>query len=242
MNTPNEIVKELNGLLSEGVKLQVDEKYDLATLALNYESWYTRALSVVSQIIPERCADFISAYKLERRKEILYSTYCISDFLLGIVVSRHGEPLFDTKQAYQAKLLRQFSIVKAALDAAPSVLRDIRTVIRAEIFDNDIEAAKELARKRYLRSSGMICGVVLEGHLKSIAERRSINLRKKNPTLSDLNDALKNEGAYDTPMWRFIQRLSDIRNLCGHSKEREPSTDEVDDLVRGTEKVIKEVF
>lgn len=239
-----DVVNELMDLLDEGAKLQVtDEKNkDLSKLAMNYESWYTRARSAVNAVIPERLEDFDSAYKVKARKEVQYDTYTISDYLLGLVVRSYGKPAFDTDQAYQVKLLRQLSIIKAAMDAAPSTLHDIKSVLRAELFDNDIDSARDLFKKKHLRSSGVICGVVLEAHLKSIADKHKIKFRKKSLTISDLNDALKNEGVFETPMWRFIQRLGDIRNYCGHSKEREPSKDEVEDLIRGTEKVIKEVF
>ncbi len=60
--------------------------------------------------------------------------------------------------------------------------------------------------------------------------------------IGDLDEALKNAGILDVPDWRFIQRLGDIRNLCVHSKQREPTTDEVDELIRGTEKMIKTLF
>jgi hypothetical protein len=56
-----------------------------------------------------------------------------------------------------------------------------------------------------------------------------------------LNEELKSHAAYDVPMWRLIQRLADIRNLCGHSKDREPTRSEVDDLIAGVEKVTKEL-
>jgi hypothetical protein len=44
------------------------------------------------------------------------------------------------------------------------------------------------------------------------------------------------------PQWRFIQHLGDIRNLCDHAKEREPTKEEIEDLVAGTEKVLKTIF
>jgi hypothetical protein len=44
------------------------------------------------------------------------------------------------------------------------------------------------------------------------------------------------------PTWRLIQRLGDIRNLSAHSKEREPTKDEIEDMIRGCEKLIAEVF
>jgi hypothetical protein len=87
----------------------------------------------------------------------------------------------------------------------------------------------------------MICGVILETHLKSCCDAHGIKVNKKDPGIGDLNEFLKVAGLYDIPTWRLIQRLADIRNLCGHRKDRDPLPDEVQDLVSGTEKVIKEI-
>lgn len=243
MSRTQEILDGIHALLKEGTKLQLSERQtsDLGKLGVEYESWYTRALAVVSQVTPERLDDFKEAYRPERRKEITYDTYAINDFLLGLVIKRGGQAAFDTEQAYSAKLVRQLSILKAAVDIAPSALRDIRTVLRAELADSDIEAAKELVKSRHLRSAGVVCGVLLEAHLGTIASRHGIKFRKKHPTISDFNDALKDK-VYDTPMWRLIQRLGDIRNLCVHARDREPTRDEVNDLIAGTEKITKEVY
>lgn len=50
------------------------------------------------------------------------------------------------------------------------------------------------------------------------------------------------EKVYDIVNWRFIQHLGDIRNLCDHNKDREPTKEEVEELINGTEKVIKTIF
>lgn len=243
MSRTQDILNAIVALLKEGIKLQFSQREDkdLGKLVPQYESWYTKALAVVSQVAPDRLSDFKEAYKLERRKEVRYDTYTISDYLIGLVVKWRGEPTFNTDQAYSAKLVRQISILQAAAEIAPSVLRDIRTVLRAEVMDDDTEAAKELVKSGHLRSAGVVCGVVLEVHLKSVASRHSIKFRKKHPTISDFNDALKDK-VYDIPTWRFIQRLADIRNLCAHAKDREPTRDEVNDLIAGTEKITKEVY
>ena len=56
------------------------------------------------------------------------------------------------------------------------------------------------------------------------------------------NDALKEGGVIDIPQWRFIQRLGDLRNLCDHNKDREPTKDEVAELIDGVDKLTKTVF
>ncbi len=244
MSAVEKIITELDSLLNRGTKLLIDHKKggSAVELRVEYEAWYTIALSFIRQIVPERLADFQNAYKLDKRKDITVRTYTIADYLTGLIINRAGSPVFDTHSVYQMKLLGQVAILKAAAETATSVLRNVQTVLRAELFDDDLEAAGDLVKKGHLRSAGVISGVVLEGHLKSVAARRSMKFTKKNLTISDLNDGLRNGAVYDVPMWRFIQRLGDIRNFCGHSGERDPTKTEVEELVAGVDKVIKEVF
>jgi hypothetical protein len=240
MSQIKEIREKIKTLVDEGVKLLNEPDDNIGSLAPEYESWYTRAYAVVSQIIPERLDDFRTAYRMEKRKEINFETYTISDYLMTLVVKRNGVSTIDTKQAYTAKFLRQVSILKAAYDISSSALLDIKAVIRLELIDKDVDAALELAKAGHLRSAGVVCGVALEAHFKAVASRHEITLKKSMPTISDWNDAFKDK-VYDLPMWRLVQRLADIRNFCAHSKEREPTFDEVQDLIIGTKKVTKEV-
>ena len=241
----DEIMKELDILIKEGfsvLQVGVEKDVDLFDLSLRYEPWYTKALSVITAVTPERAADFHDAYRVDHRKGIHCATYTISDYLSNLVVRFGNEPTFDTSRVFASKMIGQLGIVQAAAGIAPTVLHDIRTTLQAELMDSDLEAATELQRAGYLRPAGVVCGVVLESHLRSVSDRHSIPIRKKHATIGDYNDALKEAKVYDTPTWRLVLRLADIRNLCGHSKDREPTKDEVQDLISGTDKIIKEVF
>jgi len=46
----------------------------------------------------------------------------------------------------------------------------------------------------------------------------------------------------DVPAWRQIQRLADVRNLCNHSKHREPHKKEVDELIDGVDRIVRTLF
>ncbi len=244
MNNLERIAKDLAELSAVGAKLLAEgqaEGMQLGAFAPKYESWYTKALAAVTQIAPERLPEFREAYRHERRKEVTYDTYAVSDYLLGLQVKHYGEPAFNTRSAFAVKLLRQIGIVEAAAELAPSKLRDIRATLRAELLDSDLHAAQNLLKAGHLRSAGIVCGVVLETHLRSICDRHGIKLTKRDPSISDLNELLKSAGVYDVPMWRLIQRLADIRNICGHRKERDPKLDEVEDLLLGANKVTREI-
>jgi hypothetical protein len=41
----------------------------------------------------------------------------------------------------------------------------------------------------------------------------SIKISKKEPTITDLNDPLRQADIYDIPKWRKIQQLADIHNI-----------------------------
>jgi hypothetical protein len=87
-----------------------------------------------------------------------------------------------------------------------------------------------------------VAGVVLESHLRQVCDNHKVRVNKKHATISDLNDLLKNAEVYDVAAWRNIQRLGDLRNLCGHKKDREPRSDEVAELVDGIEKIMKTIL
>ena len=85
-------------------------------------------------------------------------------------------------------------------------------------------------------------GVIIEGHLQKVVQAHKITLAKKNPTVSDLNECLKSASVIDQPTWRKISYLADIRNICSHRKDVDPTKDQVEELISGGEWTIKNVF
>lgn len=217
-------------------------KLTIPRVASRYQGWYTRAAAVVRQVLPERQAEFEECYRTTKRKEIDILTYGISDYLMGITLSRGGEELFDARLVFVDRFVRQQHILAAAQATLGDSLRDIRGTLQAELFDDELAVADELRRKKHLRAAGAVAGVVLERHLQEIAGIHRIRVTKRHPTIADLNDPLKAAGIYDVPRWRQIQRAGDIRNLCVHQKEREPTVAEVEELVSVVGQIVKTVF
>lgn len=203
----------------------------------NYEKWYTKALCLVKQILPEREADFISLYKNEKRKEINWQNYTLSD---AVQQKANSTCAFHPGNALE-KMMQQVAIVETCLEKFDNKIFDLQTVLHSDVFDSEIDSARHLCKKGFYRAAGAISGVVLEKHFASICHNRGIVLKKKAPTIADYNDALK-DVAYDTIEWRKIQRLGDLRNLCDHNKDREPTMEEVDELISGVERIIKTMY
>jgi hypothetical protein len=117
----------------------------------------------------------------------------------------------------------------------------MRQLMQADFLDSEIAAAEELAKHKYVRASGALAGVAIEKHLAQLCADHNIPISKKNPTISDFNEALRSNGVIDIPQWRFIQHLADIRNLCDHGRKPEPTLEQVTDLLAGVKKIIKTV-
>ena len=207
-----------------------------------YQPWYSEAKALVRQLLPERISDFTRYYeKPKSRKDITFENYTIEDYLQRLSVTR-GLSTVVGPDAAIPRFHQQLSIVKSIRERFRSSLFDIRQLAQADLFDSELDAAKELARNRFTRAAGVLAGVVLERHLKEVCGNHGITVRKKDPQISDLNDVLKGANVIEIPQWRFIQHLGDLRNLCAHDKKSEPTTDQLEDLLAGVAKVTKTIF
>jgi len=242
------IRKELDNLVEQGTSLlkkaSKDKSSHHATYSAEYQRWYTMALAVLKQLAPDRLREFGQLYKIEKRKQIDFTTYTISDYFLGTVIRDpiSDEKVFDPWTVFWAKFFQQMAILKSVYPRLDSLLSDIKGVLRADLFDSEIDAARSLLEAKHLRAAGTIAGVVLENHLSAVCVNHQITIAKKNPTIAHYNDSLKNKGIFDVPTWRWIQRLADIRNMCCHAKDRDPTAQEVRDLIDGVEKATKTIF
>ena len=139
-------------------------------------------------------------------------------------------------------LSNQVDILRSAEKHFTSALFEIKALLQADLFDSELDVSRELLANGFVRAAGVVSGVVLERHLAEVVSNHGLTTRKKNPTIADFNDLLKDGGVLDTPSWRKVQRLADIRNWCGHDKGREPETEEVEELIDGVEKYTKTLF
>jgi hypothetical protein len=207
-----------------------------------YQSWYTKALRAVQHLASDRLNEFRGYYEIDpKRKSLSYGTYVIQDYFKKVVPSRMQYPEFNTRAQVFQSFFNQLTIFKSIIDRADSLLGNIEDELYAEIQDSEIVVAKQLI-KISPRAAGALMGVVIEGHLQKIADNHAIKVAKKNPTISDLNDPLKNATVIDTPTWRKITYLADIRNICSHKKDAEPTKEQVQELIDGADWIIKNVF
>ncbi|WP_372658841.1 hypothetical protein, partial [Hydrogenophaga sp.] len=184
-----EEVAELYGKAKDGKELLKA----LPNFGKKYQSWYSEAASVIKQMLPDRLDDFVRHYqKPKPRKDITYENYRIEDYLQGLTITRGWEKAKVVgKEAAIPHFRQQLAIMEAVASRFESTLFDIRQIVQADLFDSEIDAARELLKKGFVRASGAIAGVVLEKHLAQVAQNHNITTRKRHPTISDFNDLLK---------------------------------------------------
>lgn len=223
------------------IKSEIEELYDVGKIIknslldknqINYQVWYSKCLVLIKQLNPDRYDEFVSAYGSKKENGIHTWFYSSNDPDIEEYDYRYAINCINT----------QLGIVKSTIDMVDFKVKDIVALLESELFDEELDSAKNLLKKGYLRAAGAICGVVLENHFKSIMKNHNLIPTKKDMSINDYNDLFRKENIYDVSKWRNIQYLGDLRNLCDHSKDREPTNDDVEELINGTSKIIKTVF
>lgn len=237
----DEKLEQVKKTLKKEDKKILDE---LPSFKNKYQSWYSESLVVLKFLLPDRVNDFVKLYeKPKGRKSVEYGNYVIEDYLQGLRVTKgYSKETVVGPDGAIPQFRQQLNILKSAEQRFESSLFDIKHLVQADLFDSELEAAKELTKKGFVRGAGAIAGVVLEGHLTQVCENHKIKIAKKAPSIGDLNDLLKKNDVIETSTWRFIQHLGDLRNKCDHKKRSEPTKQEIEELIDGVEKIIKTLF
>lgn len=210
------------------------------------KKWYSQSQAVIRQLLPERLDEFEILYKGDLRRKAVDETNCtIQDWLMGVRAKSElgfGTKLFNDIAIVTMRFRIQLEILRSLEPRFESVLFDIKQLVQADLFDSELDSARELLKNKFLRGAGAVAGVVLEKHLAEVCGSHKIVVRKKAPTINDFIEQLKSNDVIDTPVWRNIQRLGDLRNLCDHNKNRDPKAEEVTELIDGVDKVTKTLF
>ena len=151
----------------------------------DYQPWYSEAKTLVRQLLLDRLSDFTRYYeKPKSRKSLDYENYTIEDFLQGLSLGRGASKVVGPDAAIPL-YRQQLNIVKSIRERFQSSLFDIRQMAQADLFDSELDAAKELAKNKFTRAAGAVAGVILERHLKDVCSNHGVTVRKKNAQISD---------------------------------------------------------
>lgn len=113
-------------------------------------------------------------------------------------------------------------------------ITSVKSLVQAEVFDDELEQAQELLKAGYAAAAAVIAGTVLETAVRNLCEQHSITQGK----LDKMNADLAKAGAYNVLKQKQITAYAGTRNSAAHGKVSEFNKDDVEDLIKGAERFI----
>ncbi|MDR0183226.1 hypothetical protein [Lysobacter arvi] len=123
------------------------------------------------------------------------------------------------------RCLAVFSAAKEDFDGG--YVSSLRSLIQAEVFDNELEQAKELLDSGYHQAAAIIAGVVLETNLRQLCAECGIGSGKMDRMNADLAKA----GKYNSITQKRITSITAIRNAAAHGHVGEFSRADVASMI-----------
>jgi len=192
-----------------------------------YQVWYWKGELLIKEYLPDRKDEFIGEYdeiicllQLQKNWVKVDWHYMIKEFT----------DRFDTQKNLLSSLPKVFEIQNLKL----------RKTISADLVESELDEAELLLKHDFIRAAGAVAGVALERYLKTLCEISTplVGYNNKKDTINPLATKLRNAGHLSETERKKIEYLGDIRNKCDHSKEEEPTKEEVKELIRKTKEFV----
>jgi hypothetical protein len=119
-------------------------------------------------------------------------------------------------------------------DYSGGYLNSMKSIVQAEIFDIELDQAKELLNKGYYVAAAVIAGVVIETGLRELCINNNIIVGK----LNKMNDDLAKKGIYNSLIQKQITAIAGIRNSAAHGKIDEFNIDQVKNMINEIENIL----
>ena len=130
---------------------------------------------------------------------------------------------------------RMKAIFTAAMDDYKGgSLTSIRNLVQAEVFDNQLEQARELLSLGHKWASAVAAGIVLETALRDLCSRQGL----MHSSLDKMNADLARIGIYNELQQERIAALAGIRNSAAHGKSDGFSDVDVHNMIRDVEQFL----
>jgi len=130
---------------------------------------------------------------------------------------------------------RQRAVLTAVLaDYDGGYLAPARSLARAEVFDTELELAKELLDQGYDLPAAIVARTVLETALRGLCDQHGVNYGK----LDLMNSGLAKAQAYSVLVQKKVTALSDVGNSAAHGKRDKFKASDVEEMIDGVTKFV----
>lgn len=134
-------------------------------------------------------------------------------------------------------VLRRLTAVFLAAkeDFEGGYVKSIRSLIQAEVFEDELEQAAELLSSGYVPAAAVISGIVLESKLRSLCLNNNIPIGKMDKMNVDLTKA----GVHNMIAQKKITALAAIRNSAAHGKSNEFTSADVQSMIEEVRRYVQ---
>ena len=135
-------------------------------------------------------------------------------------------------------VLRRLAAVFLAAkeDFEGGYVKSFKSLIQAEVFDDELEQATELLNSGYHSAAAVIAGTVLESTLRSQCLAQSIPLGK----LDKMNADLTKAGVYNSLVQKRITAMAAVRNSAAHGKNNDFTSADVKSMIDDVRRYIEQ--
>lgn len=199
--------------------------------------------------------DEVEATKKTQRSEFSSGDYVDENLLLGWRVkarnllsqacgadSEHYREFVKSEKVsmyttnYEIALGLKAVFLAAKEDYEGGYLKSIRSLVHADLFDDELEQARELQASGFKVAAAVVAGVVLETILRTLCGDRKIAVGK----LDKMNADLAKDGLYDKLVQKRITMLADIRNKAAHGGTASFTDADVTDMIAQVERFVSD--
>jgi hypothetical protein len=113
-------------------------------------------------------------------------------------------------------------------------MNSFRNLVQAEVFDGELDQARELLSGGYSSAAAVVAGVVLETTLRQLCTDKGIPIGK----LDRMNTELAKAGTYNLLVQKRITALADIRNNAAHGHPEQFKENDVSDMISYVESFV----
>jgi hypothetical protein len=132
-------------------------------------------------------------------------------------------------------VLTYFTQLQAIFKSAKSdfeggYLFDVRNLVHASVFSNELDQAKHFLDANYKVPAAVVAGTVLETALRELCGQHNVPLGDR---LNRINDDLAKANVYNATRKSQIKAWADIRNSAAHGKPDEFERGDVSRMIEG---------
>lgn len=199
-------------------------KESLRNVIKEYEIWFTGTNEIILQFINDREKEFFSSDKNIR-------------FIFDVLRKKNATEISNNENLKDVFIERfdiQRNLLRCIIPKIKMSEIKIKRMVSGDLIESELNQADYLFDKNFERAAGVITGVALERHLKTLCELHNLDYENKD-TIEPLAQELYRKKIIDKTLMKSIGHLASIRNKCSHPEEIKKH--EIRELIDKTKKI-----